>query len=132
MKVKCEWSNKWKDGVLHPVASVFSESASTELVNCLSGVLMDDGGCGIDTLIEKHLELLEGIKRIKQDNTATFSWLIETWGVYITSKEVEMYFAFNENYLATMSLDTFEKVIKAWLGVIQGEPNINNRVEVEV
>lgn len=96
---------------------------SMKTASAFDGVLMDSGGLPYRDTIPW---LNEGIKRITSVATGELEssdWSRETWGVELRNPTAKIYSLHDEEYVQTLSLDGFSKVLRAWTAFLESKPD---------
>lgn len=113
----------WKRDLDYYVPISKSDHFNNDGINLLDCLLMDNGGL---PYLESVPWLEEGIKRgiaVAGGAIESSDWTRETWGVTLNNGEAKIYSLYENNYLQTISLKRFVKVLKAWMIFIQSQPN---------
>ena len=107
MNIKFYWSNP---NEAFPCCSI--ANANKKTINCISGLLIDTGGCGI----QDSLAWLEvGINILKKNNPSN-CWDRDTWGSEILKNhQVRIYSLYDDEYCIYLPLEFVIELLSQWL-----------------
>lgn len=105
----------------------FEPCCETSLVNrdgidLLACLLLDDGGCGLETTLKWIDEGLSRTDDAISAQTESLCWDRETWGAMISLGGVEIYSLLDENVCMDLDLKSFQTALSEWKKFIMSEP----------
>jgi len=128
MQIKFWWGTKF--GELAPDCD--SDIHNRDGVSVLCSLLTDSGGGHyLDAVpwLEEGLRLIEAVRR---DTEKEADWARDAWGALLTRDQATIYSLYQEDYAMKMSLDAFEKALRAWFDFVQSPPDAKVFKTIEV
>src|SRR5690349_8348629 len=105
MRLSFSWIDGWRDGILWPVCD--SDTVRSDGVSPIACLLGDDGGCGMDHLIEWTDEAWEATSSIMKGAENSFVWDCEDFGATIGPRTTRVYSLYVDSCSETMETGSF-------------------------
>ena len=127
MKLKFYWYSE--DGRFLPSCEIYD--ASEKIINCLSGILTDDGALSRQKKISWLLEGLKKFESIKGKGGAVF-WDRDSWSSeYVGNGIVRISSLYDDNYFIDLPLEMFINVLRMWIEFNKSESDVNTVLNFE-
>lgn len=128
MKLKFYWYSDSEK--LEPSCEIYD--THEKLINCLGGVLTDDGALSGQEKISWLLEGVAKFESIMLGSVVPLFWDRDSWGSeYIGDRKVRLYSMYDDNYFFDFPLEIFIRILKDWVDFNKSEPSFNTILNFE-
>ncbi|MEG0292628.1 MAG: hypothetical protein RR617_07840 [Anaerovoracaceae bacterium] len=104
------------------------KDSDINIVNCLSGILMDDGGCSKETTL---LSLKDGVDKLINSQNKINTWVRESWMAESNNDIVKISFLYDEEYFVNINYDAFKSILLTWVDFYSSTPSLDNIIYLE-
>lgn len=105
---------------------------SEKIINCLSGILTDDGALSEQKKISWLLDGLKKFESIKGGEDISVFWDRDSWGSeYIGNGIVRISSLYDDNYFIDLPSEVFIKILRDWTNFNESVPNFNTILNFE-
>jgi hypothetical protein len=119
MEINFRWRESF--GKLEPACE--SDATNSDGVSLLCSLAVDHGGGDYRNALPWLEEGLKNIDAVKRGEVASLEWARDAWSVRLSKERATIYSLYDEKYVQVMSLDAFEKVLRAWTEFVQTPPD---------
>ena len=127
MKIKFYWYfDDVEQHKLMPAVEI--KCVDEKTINCLHGVLTDDGGINSIGWLEKGVEIF---KEVENSCNSTI-WDRDAWGSEYTDGRVKLYSLYDDEYYVYLSLDSFRDILNAWVDFNRAPPDLESYIYLEI